>query len=389
MKSVSQEYLNSVRGSHKSSTRARILTTFQTGDFPGGEEINVINGSVQSEAEIFGRKIVKGALVRSSLDVTVIGHRQWPDESSDLLAPFGNEIFVERGIDLGSGEIEFIGLGYFRINDIQQNIVPNGSIRITGSDRMSGIEDGRFTRPRQFLPGTTLGDIVNELITDIYPDAVIEWDDNTDEAVLGRVLVFEKERVDALIDLVTSVGKMVFWDGRGILVIRDVPNSTNPVFTVNSGENGVLTEMSRSLTRDGVYNGVVATGEAADTTPPVTAIAVDNGTDSPTQWGGSFGKVPRFYSSPFIVTQPQAQSAARAILSQSIGIPYSVDFSVVPNIALEPLDPVLIKYPKQNRSIATRDEMHVIQRLTYPLETKSKMIAITREQKLFSIGFLV
>lgn len=388
MRPVSQRFLNAVRGTHKIGVRAKVLTTFQTSESPAGTEIPILGGNVVSEAKVFGQKEVQGALIISSLDLATDGRGQWPHKASDLLAPFGNEIFVERGINLGTSGVEWVGLGYFRIDTADQDTAPSGPIRISATDRMSSIEDARFVRPRQFLTGVTLGSIVDTLVKEVYPAAVIEWDDDTDLATLGRTLVFEKERLDALVDLVTAVGKMMSWDHRGALVIRDVPDPTVPVYTVDSGTNGVLVELSRDLSRDGVYNGVVAAGEGADTNPPVTAIAIDQGVNSPTLWAGRFGQVPRFYSSPFITTLNQAQSAAQAILVQSIGLPYNVDFTTVPNVALEPLDPVSVQYPKYDRSIVTRTETHVLQRVTYPLVPEQAMTAVTREQKLVTIGFL-
>lgn len=386
MRPVSQAFLDTIRGSHKIAVRATVLETFQTGTNPQGTEIPDIDGNVESEAKIIGEREVQGALIFSSLDMITNGSRMWPNKGSDLLAPFGNEIFIERGVVLANDVVEWVGLGYFRIDSIEQNTAPDGPIEISGSDRMVGIEEARFTQPRQFLQGRSLGSIVEELVTDVYPDAVIEWDDNTNESTLGRDLIFERERIDALTDLVTSVGKQVFWDHRGILVISDVPDPTTPVYTVNSGADGVLVEMARDLSRIDAYNGVVAVGEAADEQPPVHALVVDEGINSPTRWGGKYGKVPRFYFSPFITTQAQANSAATAILQQSIGLPYNVDFQASPNVALEPLDPVLVEYPRTSRSIATRDELHILQRIRYPLNAHNVLSAVTKEQKLVTVG---
>lgn len=388
MRPVSQKFLRAIRGSHRTDSRARVVTDFQSGTQPtGGTFFDEISGNVVSDARILGEKEVRGAVVTSSLDLEVNGERLWPNESDDLLAPYGNEIFVERGIAFGNGIVEWVSLGYFRIDTIDQEEAPDGPIRITGSDRMSGIQDGRFTRPKQFIQGTTLGDIVDELVKEIYPDAIIDWDDNSNLSTLGRSQVFEKDRFDALSNLVTSIGKMMFWDYRGHLVIQDVPDLSVAVYDVNAGENGVLTSLSRDLSRDGVYNGVVAAGEAADTEPPVTAIAVDMGANSPTNWEGRFGKVPRFYSSPFITTEAQAQSAAEAVLRQSLGLPYNVNFGTIPNVALEPLDVVSVRYPKIMRFPTMREELHVLRQITYPLDNQ-EMTAMTREQKLVTVEFL-
>src|SRR5690606_40052531 len=104
------------------------------------------------------------------------------------------------------------------------------------------------------------------------------------------------------------------------------------------------------LSRDGVYNAVVARGEGADTETPIQAVVVDDDPDSPTYWHGPFGQVPRFYASPLITDVAQAKSAAASLLKRSLGLPYSVSFGTIVNPALEPLDPIRITYPEIGRA---------------------------------------
>lgn len=385
MRPVSNEFLRTVRGSHVMAARVRVVSPGQSGVEPTGTEIPIVDGDVKHVAKVRGGKRVQGASVTSSLSLTTEG-TLWPYKASDLLAPFGNEIYVERGIAFGNGITEWVGLGYYRIDTPEQDSAPDGEITISALDRMAGLKDARLTSPRQYAVNTTLGDVVDDLVTEVYPSAVIVWDDNTDQSQLGRRLVVEEERFDFLADLVTAAGKMMFWDHAGQLQIRDAPSVTNPVYDINAGADGVLVEMSRDISREGVYNAVVAEGEAADTEPPVRAVAVDDNPDSPTYWHGSFGKVPRFYSSPLIVTQTQAESAAESILRQSLGLPYNVDLGAVANPALEPLDPVSVVYPDKSRSIVMRSESHVLEEITIPLTPQGTMTAKTREQTLVVIG---
>ena len=137
--------------------------------------------------------------------------------------------------------------------------------------------------------------------------------------------------------------------------------------------------MSRRLTREGVYNGVVATGEGLDRETPVRAVVVDTDKTSPTYWYGPFGKVPRFFSSPLITTSGQAALAAATMLTKQLGLPYAVDLSLVPNPALEPYDPITVRYPG-------RSEVHVLDRLTIPLTADGPLTASTREQTNVLIG---
>jgi len=374
MRPVSAAFLRTVKSSHSMLARARVCTSFQTGTNPAGTQIPIIDGDVRLDGT---------AQIRSTLDLTTDGNRMWPTHSDSLFAPYGNEVFVERGVRYSDEQVEMVGLGYFRIQGPEQESAPAGPIRLSGRDRMAGIVDARLVEPQQFLAGASLGFIMDTLVTQVYPDAVIEWDDNTDDAVITRSMICEQDRFAFLDDLVRARGKIWHWDHRGILVIRSVPDPTDPVFEVHSGAGGVLLRAARTLSRDGVYNAVVATGTGADTLIPAHAVAIDNNPLSPTFFYGRFGPVPRFYTSPFLFSDTQASDAAAAILRQSLGLPYAVDLTAVPNPALEPHDPISVR-PGTGQG----RETHVLQTLTIPLRAGEAMAGSTREQTVVLVGSL-
>lgn len=327
------------------------------------------------------------AEVRTTLDMTTAGvdangNRMWPNYASDQLAPYGKEIFIERGIDYRAGVTEWVSLGYLRTYTSEQDDPPDGPIRIAGRDRMSAVIDGKLLNPVQFAASRTRESVVEQLVVQVLPYAEIEWDSGG-TVTLGRTLVAEEDRYEFLNNLVTSAGKIWYWDHRGILVIKNPPNPGAPVWDVDHGENGVLVEMSRDLTREGIFNGVVATGEGSDTSAPARSVAVDGSQRSPTFWFGAFGQVPTFYSSPFITTKAQAFSAASALLARSLGAPYVVEFGTIVNPALEVLDPIRVIYPDKARSRGGNTELHIVERLTVPLSAEQAMSGTTREQARF------
>jgi hypothetical protein len=374
MRPVTPAFLTTIRGSHTMAARVRVCSTFQTGVIPAGTDIALLGGAVTLDGT---------ADIRSTVDLTTDGTAMWPDRAASLLAPYGNELFVERGVQYSDGVTEWCSLGYFRIQSPSQDRPPDGPIRITGQDRMAGLIDARLLAPRQFLATDTYGAVVSALVLEVYPLATVQWDDATSAVTLDRAVIVETERYAFLKDLVTSVGKIWYWDHRGILVITDAPVATAPVWDVNSGAGGVLVSMARTLTRERVYNAVVASGEAADTQAPVSAVAYNADPASPTAYSGRFGPVPMFYSSPFLTTTAQAQSAADAILRQQLGLPYAVSFAAVPNPALEPYDPVRVTYSQRFTS-----EVHVLQSVTVPLAEDQPVTATTREQTVILIGAL-
>jgi len=367
VKPVSAAWTRTITGSHRALYRATVVTTYQTGVQPTGTRLPILGGDVVLDGT---------AAVRGSLDLTTTGAAMWPTRAVDLLAPYGNEIHVERGIQYTDALVEYKSLGYFRIETVEQDEPPDGPIRITGQDRMAGIIAARLLKPQQFASGTTLGSIATTLVTQVYPGASVQWDDATDATVLVRSLVADDDRFTFLDQLIRGAGKRWYWDHRGVLVIRTPPSTTTPVWDIHSGPGGVLVEVSRRLTRDGVYNAVVASGEAVDTYDPPRATAYDLGPSSPTRYDGRFGPTPYFFTSPAIQTKVQALAAAQTELRRRLGLPYVMDLSAVPNPALEPDDPVSVRVPRQGR------QTHVLDRVTIPLRDGAAMTAQTREQSL-------
>lgn len=377
MRAVSAKFLRTLSGSHKMVARAKVCTTFQTGTTPTGTEISIVAGDVKS---------VAGGMIRSTLNLTTA--EPWPVSQSSLITPYGNEIYVERGIDFGNGQREWVGLGYFRIDTPEQSDVPDGAITIAAPDRMQSIIDAQFLAPRQFAATISRGSLATTLITEVYPSATISWDDaGVRDAPIGRAIIVEQDRAQTLMDLVTSVGKIGYWRYDGVFRIETPPSITGPAsWTVNAGTNGVLVHLSRSLSRAGAKNAWVATGEAGDTLPPARGVAVDNNPLSPTYYYGPFGPVPGFFSSPLLLNNAQAIEAAKTLLKKSIGLPYQIQLSNIVNPALEPYDVIEVQYPDVGKNRSLRSEIHVVDAATIPLTLDQAQSVDTREQLIQLIG---
>ncbi len=90
--------------------------------------------------------------------------------------------------------------------------------------------------------------------------------------------------------------------------------------------------------------------------------------------------MPRFYSSPFITTQAQAENAAVNLLRQSLGAPYDVGASAVPNPALKPYDAIRVVYNDGSR------EMHIVEKVTIPLTVDAALNIATRQSTIIHVG---
>lgn len=131
-----------------------------------------------------------------------------------------------------------------------------------------------------------------------------------------------------------------FFDAAGVFVLRQIPDPAFgvPVWTVDDDAHPVITDLSEELTADQVYNYVTVKGEGTSSKNAVSATAFDDNPLSPTYILGDFGTRSVTITLPGLTTPDQAQIAANAILTGSLGGSQVITISMVPNPALEPGD---------------------------------------------------
>lgn len=373
MRPVTDSFLATIRGAHKAVFRARIVDPGLTGVNPG--PLNP-DGSPVNEIPIFGGDVTFSTKDDVNATLDLLTSYNWPTFTDDIGTPYGQEVFVERGVQYGNGTREFVGLGYFRIDVVEQDNAPKGAIRISGSDRMANVRDGRPIAPVQFSASASVGQVLDYVVGEVVPGLVSVYDFDAYGTAIGSDHILDDDRMKFVQELVAAYGKVAYFDYAGRFVVKDIPsNQKAPVFTINHGLNGVLVSLKRSLTRDGVYNGVVASGEPVGELPPVRGVALDLNPESVTYWNGPFGKVPRFFSSSFMTTSAQCVKAAQGLLAGAVGLPYVVNLGLVPNPALEGWDVVKVTYSDKEDP-----ETHIIDTITYSLSVDGSMGIDTRRQ---------
>ena len=371
MRDVSDLWETTVTSTHQMSARARLVTAGQTGTNPGPlqdngrplYELPLLAGDAQFDPS---------AEIRSTVDCQVLW--DWPTSANSELNVFRRmELFVERGIVYGDGATEWVGLGYYDLGDLDQQDVARGPIDIAGQDRMGLLIESRLPFPRQYNAATTIRAVIEDLVFEVYPTVTIVIEGWNPDVAVGYSMVVEEDRYGPLNEIAKAHGCTLFFDYQGRFVMRPVPAlGTSPVAHIRSGQNGTLVRAGRRLTNRDVKNGFVVTGEQSSDVDPVRVLVTDDDPASPTMWGGPFGRIPKFFSSSFITTEEQARNAAIAMRTRETGVPYTVSFGLVPNPALEPLDPVGIVFDERGT------ELHVIDRLTIPLTVQGAMTGTTR-----------
>lgn len=364
MRPSSSRFAEAIRRSHRIATEVEVLTE--------GEVRKTITTAVGGSVTLDAKAQTRGRL---DLQLTEdVADSLIPTRATDLLAPYGNELRVSRGIQFPDGTRELIRLGVYRIESPRPRSSAQGlELHVAGYDRSKRISDARFEAPFQIEQGENYADAILRVLQDAWPEMPYSFASTT----LTTPQLFAEEQGDRWAfaqEMATSIGMSLYFDGDGVCQLRPAgSSSSSPVVRLTEGEGGVLLEAERDWTREGTYNRVIATGENTGEDAPARGVATDDNPLSPTYYYGPFGKVPRFYVSQFITTDAQALDAAHAILNSELGTTQQVSFGALVDPRLEPDDVVQI-----TRDALELDEIHVIDSLTIPLDVAGAMTGRTR-----------
>lgn len=314
------------------------------------EDLPLVDAAIEWDAD---------ADVQASLKAVVKDPdgRLVPREATDPLAPFGQEIAVSATVVArGRPAFEPVPLGWFGLQDPESTErwrrrpsgtwrPPTASISVVGEDRMRLLADYPFLAPSQPPAGATVVSEINRLVEDLVP--VADLDNGLVDRAVPAGTIYEGDRVPALQALARAIGGNLVVNSSGVLVpARPTQYGDAPVWTFTVGEGGDILDYRWKPTRDGVYNAVVASGEADGDKAPVRAIAYNTSPTDPTRWDGPFGRKPYFFSSPLLTTTAQCVLAAQSRLDNLIrGRERELTLTVRRNFLYEPDDPVLVQLP--------------------------------------------
>lgn len=390
---VSGRFLDALSGTHESVTRVRALATalFLSSD-PGAEadpRFGTALGGLDNPALIAitdgDVKLTRTGEIRGTAALTTSGDR-W-----DLLQPWGATLFIERGIDFGDGTQEYVPLGYYRINELEQDEAPRGPIDITCEDRSAQVLQNRTLKLYQIPEGMTHRTLFSWLINGnsgsgqstngygayVHRPIPITWDAGTYNpdvvTVVGAPVIEDGDVWGFLRDVVEQRGCALRFDEAGELRIEPlIPLDLTPVLDVRPGPGGNLIKASRSTTRAGIHNVVVAYGTdpAAETG---RWFGYHNVVNSRLRWQFShFGSAPRYLGSPLLRTGAAAQAASDTLVARTARMPLALTLHLVPNPALRPNDVVSV-----DLGDGKAPELRIVDDVTIPLTGGSAMTVTT------------
>ena len=351
MHPVSSRFLAALQGPHKIAVRATLANPVpQFGLHPTGEVVPVVGGNVtiQSLSDI-----------KSTLTIQV------PAEYWDKVQPFGQEIFIERGIEFAPGDIEYVGLGYHRIEETTQDNAPFGPISITALDRTAQLQQNKLVFPLPLNNGDSHRNVFQRLVNGIaipqqatYPGlspdgygmylnarVPITWQGYDPDAttIIGDQIV-EDDAYGYLAQLIKFYYAAIRFNTSGEMIVYSLKfDFSHAVATLHSGTGGAIVSTKRSVKRTDVHNVVTAYGsDPSSITDFIVTFNADS--NSPLAWNKTtypqFGPSPTYYSSPLLQTDGDVELAGEVLLRRYIALPETFTLQVVCNPALECNDPL-------------------------------------------------
>lgn len=336
--------------SHAIASRVLLLDAESDATF----ELPLISGSVTMDS---------GSAVRRTATLDV--YASWSDDPHSRLTPYGTRVRIQRGVRVALDTIEWMTLMEGRVVEVDSKSEDRDSrMTLSVKDDFYTLGTDRFDFAT--TTNTTISTTANIIgfITETFPGAPIV--DLTGSTALAGAADLQQDRAAGIGKLATAISSEVYTGRDGTFIIAPVPTlDDSPRWQLTVGQSGNLVSVSRKRTADGVYNRVLAKGVSdavsGTTVPPVTGEAVIDDVNDPLYYGGPFGRVTRFYTSPMLTTADQCTSAAAGILQKARGRNFAVSFTSLVNPALDPGD---VLWSQLSDGVI---RTHIVDSVTHPL----------------------
>lgn len=259
---------------------------------------------------------------------------------------------------------------------VDRAVAGSGMAQIQVEDFGRDIVDARFEQPWQALPRTAAAQEIQRIIWDVDDTFGVD----ISRALPGRSpsLTWEENRAGALDELAAAIN--CIWQPNRVGNFEVYPNPYNLTrppsvsLTISDGPDGIISDLVRHTTRDGVYNSVTVQVERADGTKPVRVTVRDSRPRSPFRWGGAYGKLNRVVRLQTPGGRPEAQMLAQRLLNQSLALHNSMRITFPHFPLLDPGDVIGVTDTEEGDTT-----VQVVESVQYALEAGVESSAGTRE----------
>lgn len=351
------DYERALTGSHRAYVRVDVRSGAGVLLY---EDLPFVTGNVQAT-------LTSRVARRLSLQVD---ESWYPVSVTNLLGPFGNELWAYRGIEYGDGFRVSYPVFRGRINSV--DLADSGQVSVNAVDRAGDIGDADFEAPHVAVPGLVT-DEFRRLVVEVFPSAEFSLPDPIGEQT--PVLIWESDRAQACDDLANTAGAFWYPLADGVFTMRRVPWTQDyaPLYTLRDDDGGTVLRSQASRTRDNVFNSVTVIAERTDGSAPVRYTARDTDPSSPTYYLGPYGVKARQVSVQTAAGVGQARIAAETLLRRARALTETWRLEIIPDGSIELGDTVTV-------SCRGRTAVQVVAGFSLPLTAQGTMSVDLRAQ---------
>jgi len=366
MYSVSDRFLQRIGASGKVKT---VVDLYFDGELVAAD-IPVAAGQIRCSRDSDSRR--SGSLTIA--DPTLV-----PAIKSDILIPYGTEIQIRSGMVYPDGE-ELIPMGIFSLEETQWDEGKSSISEIQFFDRTKAMQ--RFFLPNVYdASGQLVVNLLSTLPGLTFPGGgvTVTVDPSLANPKLLGGTTYDTNHWDIMTTLAEIIGAEVYFDVDGNIQVVPIPyiDSSTPNsaadWTVGVGDNGVLINARRGISRADTYNSVLVRGGTKANGKQAWSQSYDLNPASPTYYNGPFGRARKVIENSALITDGDCYNLAIAELRKVTGLAKSVAFTSLRNPALEVGDIILFEF------FNGETELHILDSYTFDF-TSGEMQADTRSQ---------
>ncbi|HEX9991364.1 MAG TPA: DUF5047 domain-containing protein [Acidimicrobiales bacterium] len=269
----------------------------------------------------------------------------WPTAAGARFSPWGTEIRVRIGFAYDDGTEELAPAGIYRLVSMDDDGL--GSIPTEGEDRSVNVQPGA-PYPYVIPSGITIDEAVRRVLTARYEAAELvaitsPW------TVPPMVFPYGEDHWSLLLDLAESGGHDLAVNAAGQFQLRDTQEDATRILEYVEGVDNVVFDVVRELAADPrqVPNGIIVEGTNSRLTADVIGQAWDEDPTSPTRRDGPYGNHAQTESDDKVMTNLQAEAAARGLLREALGSQHRLTMSAPVNPAHDVGDVIRVRYPSR------------------------------------------
>lgn len=267
-------------------------------------DIGIVSGSVSATYSTQGGR-----------DGVITVDRNYIDQG--LLNPLSDEVYIRTGIP------NFVEVPIFTGRVDAHNLDSSGEVEVQLLSRGAEAIRAAFEQPWAAVDGNTAANEIRRILTSINPSWAVDIG-RANANVIGRGLVWEDDPGQALDQL--ARGASLIWQpdrSGGFEVFTNpyvAPTSAPASIVFRDGQGGTTVEVQEAKSREGIFNSVTVVAEKYGNQAPVRVTVRDNGVNSPTRWGGPFGKQNLIVKSQVPIDTNGCVDLAARILNQSLAL---------------------------------------------------------------------